>query len=642
LALALSYAAAGLRVLPILPGTTRPPMNEWNSAATTNPDIITSWYTERLYRDHGVGLAMGRQPDGRMIFALDVDEHDPAHSGSETLVEWEQTHGSLPDTVRSITGADGLHILYESPVEVRNGVAGDGIDVRGEGGQIVVAPTMHPTTGKQYAWEAGFAPWEQTIPMAPGWLLDLVIPAPVPPSAPPSTAPSAAQRINDPANYGAADWLRDEWDWNKALNIAGWQVHHVDRNGDVHWTRPGKERREGSSAVLHPGGPLVVFSTDVSMSEIRAVGHQDRDGSVSLSPLHFYAAHHHGGDLSSAGRAIRAMMDPADSRLAVVTPGQADAVLAGYLGQFLDWPKFWTHDHTGQDWVAEPLLPQGRQTVLFAPAKHGKSELAFAVVAAVATGRPILGIANPHGPRHVVYLDYEMTEDDLFDRLTLLGYDDTADYSCLHYALLPSLPPLDTQQGCDAIRSIAAHWSAEAVVIDTMGRAVEGDENLNDTYRNYARLTGLMLKADGRAVLRTDHAGKEKDKGQRGASAKNDDADVVLRVDKTDAGWSLKRTHTRVNWVPETIIVDRVEQSDGTLRITWDHNQAASYLPGTGVLATDMAALGVTPTMSRRAAEKMVRAAGHGASTRAIGDALRWMKAGQYAGPTPFNPQRPF
>lgn len=312
LALALSYAAAGLRVLPILPNSKRPPMREWTEAATTNPDVITSWYTY-LYGDHGIGLAMGRQPDGRFIFALDVDEHDPAHSGNESLAELERTYGSLPATVRSLTGSSGLHLLFEAPVEVRNGVAGDGLDVRGEGGQIVVAPSIHPVTGRRYAWEDTFAPWEHAIARTPGWLLDLVLPH----SPPPSMRPSVAPRFSDPDHDtgSSGEWLRERWDWAHQLRDAGWVEHHTDRTGDTHWTRPGKPPREGASAVLHVGGPLVVFSTDHSMSGLRSVGRVNSDGSVSVSPLDFYAAMRHGGDLRAAGRAIRLLMDPADSRL---------------------------------------------------------------------------------------------------------------------------------------------------------------------------------------------------------------------------------------------------------------------------------------------------------------------------------------
>ena len=641
LAVALAYAACGIRVLPIVPKSKRPPMKAWVEAATTDIDIITSWFTH-LYADHGVGLAMGRQPDGRIIFALDVDEHDPTHSGSETLADLEAEHGSLPDTVRSITGSSGLHLLFTAAVEVRNGIAGDGLDVRGEGGQIVVAPTIHPATGREYVWEHGFAPWERGIAEAPEWLLALVVATTPTPSPQPSTPPSVGPTPQFADPDSPAEWLRAQWQWPLQLRDAGWVEHHTERNGDIHWTRPGKDPRHGASAILHqPNGPFVVFSTDASVTGLHRAGHVNRDGSVSVTPFDFYAVHRHGGDTATAGRTLRAMMDPTASRLSVSPPiGEPDAVLAGYLAQFVDFPALWADDHSGEDWLAEPLLPKGRQVVLYAPSKHGKSELAFAVVAAMATGKPILGRPNPLPPQHVVYLDYEMTPADLRERLELLGYDENDDYSHLHYALLPSLPALDTKEGCDAVRALCAWHEAKTIVIDTMGHAVEGDENDNNTYRAFARLTGMMLKADGVSVLRTDHAGKEKEKGQRGASAKNDDGDVVFRVDKTDTGWKLDRTHTRVGWVPKDVLIDRTELSDGTLKIEWQHNQAASYLPGTSVLVADMRKLGLDHTSTRRKVADTLKAAGQGASAKRIGDALRWMRTEvpMFGNATPFTP----
>ena len=166
--------------------------------------------------------------------------------------------------------------------------------------------------------------------------------------------------------------------------------------------------------------------------------------------------------------------------------------------------------------------------------------MALAVVAAHGNGSSgSFGQPNSYGPRDVIYIDYEMTRADLRARLDEFGYPDPDEIPHLHYWSLPSLPPLDTPLGCAVARYLAAETGSKVFVIDTMGRAVEGDENSNDTYRAFARHTGLGLKSDGVAVLRTDHAGKDKDKGQRGASAKNDDADVVFRVDRVEGGWKL-------------------------------------------------------------------------------------------------------
>jgi hypothetical protein len=67
---ALRYAELGLRVLPILPATKRPPFDEWQNKATTNTDTIRLWWNNNPR--YGVGIATGRYGD-RCYFVLDVD-----------------------------------------------------------------------------------------------------------------------------------------------------------------------------------------------------------------------------------------------------------------------------------------------------------------------------------------------------------------------------------------------------------------------------------------------------------------------------------------------------------------------------------------------------------------------------------------
>lgn len=299
----------------------------------------------------------------------------------------------------------------------------------------------------------------------------------------------------------------------------------------------------------------------------------------------------------------------------------------GYLiDQLISWPEFWAHDHGTEEWLAWPIIPAHRQTALYAPAKTGKSIIALAVCAALAAGQPILGQpAQP--PRHVLYLDYEMTGGDLQERLESLGYGPDTNLSHLHYALLPSLPPLNTTQGAVAVCTLARDTNADLVVIDTMGRAVDvGDENSSTAYQEFARTTGLALKAAGRAVLRTDHAGKERDRGQRGSSAKNDDVDLVLRIDIAEGGWQITRTHTRIAWVPERIVINRHDHSDGTIELTVA-TETRTYTPGTKDLADLLRNHGATATTSHRQARDMIAQAGEKARNKRVSDALTWIRA---------------
>lgn len=615
---ALAYAACGLRVLPIRPGQKHPPMNSWQHAATVDPKTIRNWWNG-LYRNHGVGLAMGPQPDGRWLFTLDVDRHNV--DGFDTLYELEQTHGVLPETVCSVTGSGGAHYIFDAgSVQVTNGAAGavgPGIDIRGAGGQIVVAPSLHPN-GQPYGWEDGHAPWETAIAPAPAWLLDLVTPQATTPTEAGVALPNSRPGMPATHDHSPADQLRQDWDWPAELARRGWQHAKGDQ-----WTRPGKNPREGTSGVLHDGGPFVVFTTDTSVEALWRAG-KAGNGCVSLSPLAFIAAYDHGGDIAAAGKALRAAEAPVDLATLIAPHTATQTPTSGHNPLLINWPDFWNTDFVSEEWIAWPLIPAGRQVALYAPAKTGKSIVTLAACAAAATGRPIFG-APAAPPRNVLYLDYEMTASDLHERLETLGYSADDDLTHFHYALLPALPPLNTDKGCLAVCQLAAEVDAAAVVIDTMGRAVVGEESKSDSYREFAQTTGIALKAAGRAMLRTDHAGKEREKGQRGSSAKNDDVDIVYRIDKAEGGWTITRTHSRVSWAPEKVAIDRHERDDHAELVAVRKDKV--YAAGTKELADQLRGLGVTPDTTKRAATEMFKASGGKASSVRIGDALLWIKA---------------
>jgi hypothetical protein len=627
-----AIAAAGLRVLPIKPGRKNPPMKSWQTAASVDEKAINAWWNG-LYRDHGIGIAMGPQPDGRNIFAIDIDTHDEDANGYDTIAELEDTHGPLPDTVTSVTGSGGAHQLYAAPAGaiIRNQQSagqrvGPGVDIRGDGGQIVVAPTIHPDTHRVYQWQQGRAPWEHVIADAPKWLLDMVTDQPAPPA--PTKAPTV-DLYAGPDEESPADALRRRWNWRDELARAGWQEGHTTGD-DTYYTRPGKEVRKGHSAVLHgDDGPFVIFTTEIPAS-LRQLGHAVRKGEgFAFSPFEWYAAHQHAGSLSDASRALRAEMSPPMPTTAA-TPQTAnegppvapeptfDETLAAML---IDWGEFWNQDHKAAEWLAEPVLAQGRSTAIFAPGGTGKSLLSLYMAACIATGRKLFG--RPVDPHNVLYLDYEMTADDLAERLEQMGFGDDCDLSRLHYALLPSLPGLDEPEGGKAVVRMAEMVDAALVVIDTFGRAVHGDENDADTVRSWYRWTGLHLKHDGRAFLRVDHAGKDTTKGQRGTSAKNDDVDVVWEMRAKEAGtFTLIAKKRRMGWVPMT--VDLVMTETAELRFDLAHGHV--WPKGTAEAAKALDALSVAVDCTVKQAREALKDAGRTASSEALSNAVKYRK----------------
>ena len=215
-------------------------------------------------------------------------------------------------------------------------------------------------------------------------------------------------------------------------------------------------------------------------------------------------------------------------------------------------------------WLIEPIIPAGKSAALYAAGKTGKSLLVLDLVTAAASGRPILGGPPLETPIHVLYVDQEMTKDDLTERLHSLGYAqrDPILKEHFHYSQLYPWPPFDTKAGGDELLALARDVGAQLVVIDTLIRTVSGEENSADTIKNFYHHTAQPLKAAGIALLRIDHAGKDLTRGQRGTSAKRDDVDVVWLLKKTTGSLPDKTMLTlvstsRSNWIQEDIHITR-------------------------------------------------------------------------------------
>jgi KaiC/GvpD/RAD55 family RecA-like ATPase len=284
---------------------------------------------------------------------------------------------------------------------------------------------------------------------------------------------------------------------------------------------------------------------------------------------------------------------------------------------FVEWGAFWTRSREDADWLLEPVIARGRGHAVYAAHKVGKSLFLLWCAAKLATGA---------APVVVIYLDFEMTEDDVHERLADMGYDQGTDLSRLRYAVLPTLPALDTAEGaCELLKLVDAtqgRWPGHdiVVVIDTASRAISGEENSADTIRNFYRHTGLALKQRGITSVRVDHAGKDVNRGARGSSAKGDDVDVVWRLEgkKNESTFVLRKDAARMRWVPDQVPLRRF---DDPLSFEIDH---ASLPSGAEELIHVLDELGLPAKATNREAGAALRDAGQKATNEVIRAAVKY------------------
>jgi bifunctional DNA primase/polymerase-like protein len=156
---ALAYARRGVPVFPCEPGGKAPLTYSGFWDATTDAHRIEAWWDRWPYAN--VGVPTGERSG---LLVLDVDPRD---GGPESLVALERINGLLPETAKARTGGGGMHVFFRYPPgeTVRNsaGRLGPGLDVRGEGGYVVVPPSRTQST---YQWLARIPPAD------PMWLLE--------------------------------------------------------------------------------------------------------------------------------------------------------------------------------------------------------------------------------------------------------------------------------------------------------------------------------------------------------------------------------------------------------------------------------------------------------------------------------------
>ena len=186
---ALYFAKHGHPIVPLRPRGKEPTLKDWPNQATTDPNQICRLFDSYPNGNYGIATAG--------LVAVDID---PRHGGH---LWFERNEYRLPETYRFRTGGGGLHLVYKAPegqvIGNRANMA-PGVDIRGNGGQIVGPGSIHPSGGR-YKIEIG--PDDVDLAVVPPWLVDLILP-------PPAVPRSKPQPLNGDVDRYCAAAIADE------------------------------------------------------------------------------------------------------------------------------------------------------------------------------------------------------------------------------------------------------------------------------------------------------------------------------------------------------------------------------------------------------------------------------------------------
>lgn len=174
-----------------------------------------------------------------------------------------------------------------------------------------------------------------------------------------------------------------------------------------------------------------------------------------------------------------------------------------------------------KDW-----LPKRGKSMLYAPAKSGKSRLCVQLARCVGCGEPFLGIPTRQGS--VLYVQFELGEEILQGRLKETGKD----YDNVFVGTTFSMK-LDSKGGQEQLWKALEAVEPNVLILDPKIKMILGDENESAAMRPVCDFLDSVIEGFNCSIFITDHAGKDMSKRGRGSSIWEDWVDSYIQMQRT-------------------------------------------------------------------------------------------------------------
>ena len=449
------YASLHLPVFPLLPKTKHPAFKGWQDAANGDPATVDRWWKQNP--NYNIGFACGTKSNA---FVFDVD---PRNGGADSYELLISEHGRMPDTWQQITGGGGMQFFFRFPAFKVGNCAGmwQGIDIKGEGGYVVVPPSIHPDTGREYQWD-GLEDIDHTpLGEAPEWLIEAL--------------------------------------HHKFCPVQ--EVHHSDRlpigekihKGVQHVTLvslAGAMRRMGMSATdIYP------TLWQVNQDHCDEPGPAENIWKIAESMDRYQV---HDKSLFSTATKLWRLTKYHEER--EKERKESYAAVDGY--------ELLTHPPDPIQELVEGVFHNGL-TILAGPPKSGKSWLVLGLALAVASGGRFLGSLPVKSAGSVAYFALEESQRRTSGRIKKLVLDDNQALRNIEF--MYELPALE-QGGIAHLEQYIVDRAPSMVIIDTLMAFVTGDKTargdvFRQDYREIKALQDIATKHDT-AILVVHHTNK--------------------------------------------------------------------------------------------------------------------------------------
>ncbi len=182
-----------------------------------------------------------------------------------------------------------------------------------------------------------------------------------------------------------------------------------------------------------------------------------------------------------------------------------------------------------RDW-----LPKRGKSLLYAPAKSGKSYLCLQLARCVGAGEPFLGLPTTQGS--VLYVQFELGEEILQARMRDTGKE----YDNVWVGTTFSMK-LDTKQGQAQLRKAMDAVEPNVLILDPKYKAIMGEEDKSTDMRIVCDFLDELIELYNCSILVIDHSGMDISKRNRGSTIWEDWVDSLLQMQRTSkAGETLK------------------------------------------------------------------------------------------------------